>query len=187
MIVKTKRFYSWRFYFYQKSRGWQDVTNKQQRFVEEYLVDLNATQAAIRAGYSPVSANQTAADNMAKPCVSNAIARAMAERSKRTGVTVDRVVRELAKIGFADISDVASFDNGDLRQETHRDDTAAIQTLRVKRTITDDGEVVEREVRMYDKGKALDMLSRHLGMFDNRFKLEGEFQVTFSGENKLAE
>lgn len=59
------------------------MTKKQKRFVEEYLIDLNATQAAIRAGYSPTTAKEIGCENLTKPNISEAIAKAMAERSLR--------------------------------------------------------------------------------------------------------
>lgn len=71
------------------------MTKKQKRFVEEYLIDLNATQAAIRAGYSPATAKEIGCENLTKPNISEAIAKAMAERSRRTGVNQDRVLQEL--------------------------------------------------------------------------------------------
>ena len=74
------------------------MTNKQRRFVEEYLIDLNATQAAVRAGYAPKHADNQASQLMAKTHVKAEIMRAIAERSKRTGVTADRVLMELAKL-----------------------------------------------------------------------------------------
>lgn len=76
------------------------LTAKQQRFVEEYLIDLNATQAAIRAGYSPKTANEQGARLLANASVQEAIAKAMAERSRRTGISQDRVIQELARIAF---------------------------------------------------------------------------------------
>lgn len=76
------------------------MTPKQQRFIDEYLIDLNATQAAIRAGYSPKTANEQGCQLLAK--LSVPIAQAMAERSRRTGFNADRVLRELAEMGFAD-------------------------------------------------------------------------------------
>lgn len=63
------------------------MTRKQDRFVKEYLIDLNATQAAIRAGYSPKTANEQGARLLANVSVQEAIAKAMAERSKRTGIS----------------------------------------------------------------------------------------------------
>ena len=76
------------------------MTAKQRRFVEEYLIDLNATQAAIRAGYKVESAQQMGSENLSKPVINAAIERAMAAQSRRTGVTADRVIRELARIAF---------------------------------------------------------------------------------------
>ena len=77
------------------------LTDKQKRFVEEYLVDLNATQAAIRAGYSAKNADKIGHELLGKTRVSEAIHAAMDERSVRTGITQDRVLQELAAIGFS--------------------------------------------------------------------------------------
>lgn len=79
------------------------LTEKQKRFCDEYLIDLNATQAAIRAGYSARTANEQGARLLANVSVQEYIARKMAERSRRTGVNQDRVVLELAKIAFVKI------------------------------------------------------------------------------------
>jgi len=161
------------------------LTDRQQRFVEEYMVDLNATQAAIRAGYSAKNASKIGPEVLGKTRVRAAVDRARAEQSTRTGITADRVLRELAKIGFADITDVADFDTALARKKAERDDTAAIQTLKVKRTPTEEGYIVEREIKMHDKVKSLDLIGRHLGIFDNKLKIEGEFQVNFTGDDNL--
>ena len=71
---------------------------KQSRFVEEYLVDLNATQAAIRAGYSEKTANRTGSENLSKPVIADAIQIAQAERSARTQITVDKVLTDIELI-----------------------------------------------------------------------------------------
>lgn len=76
------------------------LTAKQKKFVEEYLIDLNATQAAIRAGYSPNTAQEQSSRLLSNVMVKNEIDKAMAERSRRTGINQDRVLRELAKIAF---------------------------------------------------------------------------------------
>lgn len=82
-----------------------NLTVKQRMFVEEYLIDLNATQAAIRAGYSAKTADQQGSRMLANVKVQQAIAERMAERSKRTGVNQDRVVLELSKIAsFGNLS-----------------------------------------------------------------------------------
>ena len=79
------------------------LNNKQRRFVDEYLIDLNATQAAIRAGYSAKTAGQIGDENLKKPEIKQAVSDRMKDREQRTGITQDMVLRELAKIGFADI------------------------------------------------------------------------------------
>jgi phage terminase small subunit len=164
-----------------------DMTARQKRFVEEYLIDLNATQAAIRAGYSVRTAKQIATENLSKPIIEAAIGREMAIRSKRTGVTADRVITELAKLGFVNIGDVADFDRATVQEGANRDDTAAIQAIKVKRTPTDDGTIIERELKLHDKVKSLDLLGRHLGMWNDRLKLDGGLQIEFTGEGNLPE
>lgn len=159
------------------------MTAKQKRFCEEYLVDLNATQAAIRAGYSPASAADVGGENLRKPDIRAHIDRAMAERSKRTGVNADRVVRELAKVAFVNASDVIAVADATLKANAAPEDLAAIQSVKVK-TFGDDG--MEREIRMADKLKALELLGRHLGMFDDRLKLSGKLD-TGQLDNVLAQ
>lgn len=153
------------------------LTKKQRRFVEEYLVDLNATQAAIRAGYSAQTAYSTGNENLSKPEIKEAIGKALAERSKRTGVNADRVVLELAKIAFVNPTDVINIDEATIRSEANREDTAVISSVKVKRIPTENGDIVEREVKTYDKVKALELLGKHIGMFTDKFKVEGTIPV----------
>ena len=146
------------------------MTKKQKRFIEEYLIDLNATQAAIRAGYSPDTAKAIGCENLTKPDIRAHIDRAMAERSKRTGVNADRVVQELAKIAFVNATEVIDPKTATVREDALPEDTAAIQSVKVK-TFGEDG--LEREIKMADKLKALEMLGRHLGMFKDQLELSG--------------
>ena len=146
------------------------MTKKQKRFCEEYLIDLNATQAAIRAGYSPDTAKAIGCENLTKPDIRAHIDRAMAERSKRTGVNADRVVQELAKIAFVNATEVIDPKTATVREDALPEDTAAIQSVKVK-TFGEDG--LEREIKMADKLKALEMLGRHLGMFKDKLELSG--------------
>lgn len=146
------------------------MTQKQKRFIEEYLIDLNATQAAIRAGYSPDTAQQTGSENLSKPVIRAQIDRAMAERSKRTGVNAERVVQELAKIAFVNAAEVIDPKTATVKEDALPEDTAAIQSVKVK-TFGEDG--LEREIKMADKLKALDLLGKHLGMFKDRIELSG--------------
>ena len=140
------------------------MTQKQKRFIEEYLIDLNATQAAIRAGYSPDTAKAIGSENLTKPDIRAQIDRAMAERSKRTGVNAERVVQELAKIAFVNAAEVIDPKTATVKEDALPEDTAAIQSVKVK---------TFGEIKMADKLKALELLGKHLGMFKDRIELSG--------------
>ena len=139
------------------------MTDKQERFCEEYMIDLNATQAAIRAGYSPKTANEQGSQLLAKLSIQNRIAQLQAEQSRRTGVSADRVVRELAKIAFVNAADLIDPKTASLKSDVSHDDIAAVQSVKVK-TFGEDG--LEQEVKLADKLRALDLLGKHLGMFN---------------------
>lgn len=147
------------------------LSAKQQCFVDEYLIDLNATQAAIRAGYSPKTATAIASENLSKPSISAAIACAMAERSKRTGITQDRILEELAKVAFIKLTDIVD-DTGKIKAGATDEDRACIESIKYKRTDTDTGYSEEREVKASSKLKAIELLMRHTGMLDSRISKE---------------
>lgn len=153
------------------------LTPKQQRFVEEYLIDLNATQAAIRAGYSAKNADKIGPELLGKTRVKAAIDKAMAERSRRTGISQDRVLRELAKIAFVNPTDVINMAEATIRGDANREDTAAIASVKVKTIPSEDGDIVEREVKMCDKLKALELIGKHLGMFTDKLNVNAEMAV----------
>ena len=153
------------------------LTKKQQAFIEEYLIDLNATQAAIRAGYSPMTAQEIGAENLSKPLIRNAVEKALAERSKRTGINQDRIIQELAKVAFLNPTDVINMDEATLNGDASREDTACIASVKVKTTPTSDGMITEREVKTYDKIKALELLGKHLGMFTDKLSIAGNNKV----------
>ncbi|WP_304458996.1 terminase small subunit [Alicyclobacillus sendaiensis] len=157
----------------QKPKVKDELTPRQQRFVEEYLIDLNATQAAIRAGYAPASASVEGARQLANAKVRARIDKALAERSKRTGINADLVIQELARIARVNPIDVIDPDTGEIKTDAV-DDLAAVASVRVKVTPTRNGDVVEREVRMADKLKALELLGKHLGMFVERREVTGK-------------
>lgn len=142
------------------------LTAKQQRFVDEYLIDLNATQAAIRAGYSTKTANEQGSQLLAKLSIQEAIGGAMAERSRRTGVSQDRVVQELAKIAFVKMTDIVD-DQCRIKETATDDDLSCIELVKFKKTT---GKVsgIEREVRIAPKLKALELLGKHLGMWNDK-------------------
>ena len=149
------------------------MTKKQKKFVEEYLIDLNATQAAIRAGYSPDTAGSIGSENLKKHEIRVRIEKAMAERSKRTGINQDRIIEELAKIALLNPKNLINFEEATVKEEATEEDLAAISSIRVKCFPTKDGEGIEREVKMYDKAKALELLGRHLGMFKDKVEVSG--------------
>ncbi|MBE6723145.1 MAG: terminase small subunit [Ruminococcaceae bacterium] len=150
------------------------MTNKQKRFCEEYLIDLNATQAAVRAGYSTSTAGAIGAENLKKPQIRACIDKALAEQSKRTGVTADRVVRELAKVAFVNSADVVDFNSATVKPDASKDNTAAIASVRVKTIPTKDGDGVEREIKLADKLKALELLGKRYGLFTDNVNVSGE-------------
>lgn len=161
------------------------LTKKQQLFVDEYLIDLNATQAAIRAGYSVESARDIGCENLTKPNIQQAIAEKMAERSKRTGVNQDRVVLELAKIAFVNISDVVDTDTGEILPNASQDDLACIESVKFKQSDNQYGGSIEREVKVASKLKALKMLGQHLGMWNDKVDVNVTIPVVISGEDDL--
>lgn len=152
-----------------KSDGLND---RERLFVQEYLHDLNATQAAIRAGYSPKTARQIANQIMSRPKIAAAVDKAIAERSRRTGITADRVLRELGRCAFYNALDFISMSDATVKSGTTDDDGAAIASVKVKEIPTEDGDnITEREVKCVDKLKALELIGRHLGMFEDKVKL----------------
>lgn len=161
------------------------LTKKQQVFVEEYLVDLNATQAAIRAGYSADTANVIGCENLTKPNIQQAIAEQMAERSKRTGVNQDRVVLELARIAFINPKNLINPVDASIKPEATEDDLACIQSVKVKTMDGAKGSSVEREIRLNDKMKALELLGKHLGMWNDKADVSVSIPIVITGEESL--
>src|SRR5262245_33608026 len=109
------------------------LTPKQHRFIEEYLCDLNGSAAAIRAGYSPNTADQIAYQLLQIPSVRAAVQEAMRQRAARTRVTADKVVRELALIAFSDLNHYEVTDDGRLRVRRFADRGASRAVASVKR------------------------------------------------------
>lgn len=160
------------------------MTEKQERFVSEYLIDLNATQAAIRSGYSAKTADQQGSRLLANVKVQQAVSEAMAERSKRTGVSQDRVVLELAKLAFVKMTDVVNRD-GAIRKDASDDDLACIESVKYKRSDSENGCMEEREVKIASKLKALELLGKHLGMWNEKLDVNITQPVVIAGEDAL--
>lgn len=152
------------------------LTAKQARFVAEYLVDANATRAAIRAGYSEKSAGDYACQLLRKTQVREAVNEQRRAQAARTRITADRVLHELARIGFVDIGDVASWgESGAVQVVPSEDMTADHRAALSEVTFTETGggttrngdereRVVTVRVKMHDKAKALGLLCKHLGL-----------------------
>lgn len=157
---------------------------KQKRFCDEYLVDLNATQAAIRAGYSVETARAIGCENLTKPNIQREIARAMAERSKRTGVNQDRVVQELARIAFVKMTDIVD-SRGIIRDDASDDDLSCIEFVKCKKSESDTGSSIESEVKLASKLKALELLGKHLGMWSDKLDINITQPVIIAGEDAL--
>ena len=156
------------------------MTAKQQRFVDEYLIDLNATQAAIRSGYSEKTAEQTASRMLSFVKVQNAIQEAMKQREERTKITQDRVLEELAKIAFANITDYLEYKTN-LRIIGYKDGEQAYEWAVLVNTIDSsevDGSPIQEvsmskdgafRFKLHNKLTALELLAKHLGMFHDRW------------------
>lgn len=161
------------------------LTDKQKKFVEEYLIDLNATQSAIRAGYSPKTANEQGARLLANVSIQEAISKAMAERSRRTGINQDRIVQELARIAFVKITDVVNSD-GEINTNASDDDLACIESYKVEDSDSVNGSSSKREVKLASKIKALELLGKHVGMWNDKIQVDVSIPV-FGGEDDLEE
>ena len=164
--IRTRDSFGYPFLFHKKEVI--PTTKKQKLFVQEYLIDLNATQAAIRAGYSPESAADIGSENLRKPDICASIDKAMAERSRRLGLNQDRILMELAKIALLNPQQVVNLDEATVREDALPEDLAAMASVKVKRFPTKDGEGIEREIKFYDKTKALELAGKHLGMFRDK-------------------
>jgi phage terminase small subunit len=160
------------------------LTPKQRRFVDEYLVDLNGTQAAIRAGYSRKTARSIAEENLTKPDIARAVTLAQTARAERTELAADRVLRELARIAFSDIRRLFD-ERGVLRNiaELSDDETAALAAVEVTELYEGRGEErrligYTRKLRFWDKRAALELAMRHLGLLKERVEHAGEMKIT---------
>lgn len=159
------------------------LRDKERIFCEEFLVDLNAYAAAVRAGYSDAYARDASKwinpEHPEKPKLRAEIDRLMALRSRRLGVSADRVVLELAKVAFLNPGNLIDTSTGEILPDASPEDLAALAGVRIK-----DGKYPERDVHLCDKLRALEMLGRHLGMFDDKARRE---QGEQSSVNRVAE
>lgn len=149
------------------------LTAKMIRFAEEYIVDLNAGAAAIRAGYSENTAYEMGYENLRKPQIAEMIQQMMEERSKRTEITADMVLKEYAKLGFSNITDYLKVVNEPFEVDGKELTTQAVQifeTDKIDRSKLDAVAEIKQtkegiSLKLHDKKGALDSIARHLGMF----------------------
>ncbi|MDN5938133.1 MAG: terminase small subunit [Salinisphaera sp.] len=153
------------------------LTRRQKLFVEEYLVDANATQAAIRSGYSAKTAYSLAQTVLRKPHVAAEIAAAQKRRSERTQITADKVLTEMARVGLSDIRH-AFDEDGKVKPIDEWSNAFAAAVSYVEFSSADAGEI--HKIRLWDKTSALDKIAKHLGMFarDNEQRNEGVTKLT---------
>ena len=150
------------------------MTPKEKRFVQEYLIDPNATQAAIKAGYSKATAKQQGSRLLTQPDVQEAVAEGQSDLATRCKVTAEMIVAELAKVGFANAGDY--FDWGPEGITIKNKDTltpeqqAAVSEV-YQTTTGGEGSGGTIRVKLHDKLAALEKLGKHLGMFVDRIDL----------------
>lgn len=164
------------------------LTAKQARFVAEYLVDLNATQAAIRAGYSARTAKSVGCENLTKPDVLAALAEAQAARSTRTKIDADWVLSRLAEEADADIADLYAADGSLLPVHEwpsiwRKGLVAGLDVEEIKA----EGAVVGtiRKVKLSDRIKRIELIGRHVGVqaFREQVHQTGAIALTVSSED----
>lgn len=138
------------------------ITPRQWRFIQEYLIDLHVTKAAIRAGYSPHTAMQQGSYLLRKVNIWDAVEQLQEERAARYEITAERVLLELKRVAFADVRNVVKFGptGVDLRSSKSLGDDEAAAVAEVSETITQHGG--SKKVKMHNKIDALKTLLEHL-------------------------
>jgi len=157
-----------------------ELTPKQQRFVAEYLIDLNATQAAIRAGYSAKTADVQGPRLLGNVGVAAAIEAGQAKAKEQHAITAERVIQELSRIALVDLGRIYN-DDGNLLpiKDMPEDARRAIAGVEVDQLFEGRGEDremvgVTKKVKLFDKPRALEMLGRHFGLFKDRVEHTGK-------------
>jgi phage terminase small subunit len=147
----------------------RSLTPKQLRFVQEYIADLNATQAAIRAGYSRRYADDYACQLLRKSQVRAAISDRQANMSKTLEITAEQAIQEVARCAFLDIR--CLFDvNGRLKSLAEWPDDAAHAVASIEHMVGHGGQATVIKIRLHDKLHALNILAKHFGLFRGQEK-----------------
>ena len=161
---------------------WEDkygITEQQNRFAEEYIIDLDGKAAAIRAGYSPKGAQVTANRLMNHVGIAARISDLLETRSLRAAVTADQVMRELAQIGLSNIINYEIDDEGYVSLAEGAQSEAMRAIKKLKRTVKydkDGNKNIETELELWDKVSALRLMGKHLGMFVDITHVQGKVE-----------
>lgn len=150
------------------------LTPKQELFVQEYMVDLNATAAALRAGYKHPDIGRQL---LTKPHVQDAVEDSKRARSERVGMAADDVLREIKILGRSSVWDYRIDDEGrvTLAEGAPPDCIRAVSSIKRKVRHLGEGKVeYETEIRLWDKNSALEKAGKHLGMFKDRVEVAGD-------------
>lgn len=164
-------------------RSPSSLTPKQQRFVAEYLIDLNATQAAIRAGYSAKTANANAARLMVVDGIATAIAAGTARQLERADLSAVRVLEEYRRLAFVDLR--GFFDAaGNLKpigQLTAEQGSALAGFEVIKKNAEAGDGVVDRvhKIKVWDKTRTLEVLAKHFGLLEDRVEHSGALEIVW--------
>jgi phage terminase small subunit len=164
------------------------MNDRQRRFVDAYLKAPNAHQAAIAAGYAESTAAKTAHRLMRLPAVRRAIDRAQAERAESSGITQERVLRELSFVIYARLDFFVVDDDGEVSVKPGIDPEFLRAVAGVRRRVSRDFEGHVREttfsIQLWDKNKSLALAMRHLGMLNDKLviSVEAEAQKMIEAE-----
>lgn len=167
------------------------MTPKQEAFVREYLIDLNATQAAIRAGYSEATAYSIGQENLNKPEIAAAINEAQADRAERTQINADYVLNRLVEIDNMDVLDIVD-DKLNLKPvhqwpRVWRRYLSGFDVAEMFEGRGDDREMtgILKKIKWPDKVKNLELLGKHVGVqaFKDRVEHTGEMSLTVTSED----
>lgn len=158
--------------------GDQPLQKRQLAFVDQYIIDLNGKQAAIRAGYSPKTAEQQASRLLSNVKVADEVAKRQQERNKRTEITQDRVLQELYRLAFVDIRKFFN-DDGSAKQIAELDDDAAaalagFEIVELNSAPGSPPAGFTKKFKLTEKKGAIELLMRHMGMLNDKMKLQGD-------------
>ena len=163
------------------------LTPKQRRFVNEYLIDLNATQAAIRAGYSKKTAQQIGAENLSKPVIQAEIQKRQVKLQNKLEITQERVLQELAAIAFANGADFAKVVNTGLLPTVEMIPTDELAPEKLPAIAGIKANQYGVEVKLHDKVKALELLGKYLGTFEGGATQEQSENNLFEAVDSIGE